>query len=173
MSSSLVLVGPMGAGKSTIGKALSQKLKLPLIDIDQLIVDKAGADIPWIFDVEGEAGFRSRESQALLESLSKSSPAAVVATGGGIVKLEENRKLLMSAKAVVYLQASVEQQVERTSKDKNRPLLQEPDPEAVLQKLMAERGPWYEQVADFSVQTDKYSPKQLVDQIVKYWQSLA
>lgn len=170
MSQSLILVGPMGAGKSTIGKSLSQKLKLPLIDIDQLVVDNAGADIPWIFDVEGEDGFRRRESAALIQALS--ADAAVIATGGGIVKLVENRQKLHGAKAVVYLNTSIDQQLERTAKDKNRPLLQQDDPRGVLQKLMAERAPFYEEVSDFVVGTDSNGPTHIVDKIVKYWKSL-
>lgn len=169
MTDSLVLVGPMGAGKSTIAKALSQKLHLQLLDIDQQVVDNAGADIPWIFDVEGEQGFRKRETQALRYALSL--PEAIIASGGGLVTQEVNRKLLSQAKLVVYLMASVESQFQRTAKDKNRPLLQQANPKAVLQKLFNEREPWYQQVADLSIDTDCNNPKEIVQNIVKHWKT--
>lgn len=169
MSESLVLVGPMGAGKSTIAKALAQKLQLQLLDIDQMVVDNAGADIPWIFDVEGEHGFRKRETFALQSALAQ--PKAVIASGGGLVTQLENRQLLAQVKLVVYLKASVQSQFQRTAKDKNRPLLQQSDPQAVLQKLFADREPWYQQVADISIDTDKNNPKEIVQKIVKQWKA--
>ena len=169
MTDSLVLVGPMGAGKSTIAKALAQKLHMQLLDIDQQVVDNAGADIPWIFDVEGEQGFRKRETQALQQALAQ--PQAVIASGGGLVTQEINRKLLSQAKMVVYLMASVESQFHRTAKDKNRPLLQQENPKAVLQRLFQEREPWYRQVADIVVDTDSNNPKEIVQNIVKHWKA--
>ena len=171
MSQSLVLVGPMGAGKSTIGKALSQSLSLPFIDIDQLIVDAAGADIPWIFDVEGEAGFRRRESVALEQALSLS--PTIIATGGGIVTEPENRQRLHCVKAVVYLTASVDLQFKRTVKDKSRPLLQKKNPRQVLRDLINRRDPWYREIADMTIATDRQRPKDVVESIVNYWESLA
>lgn len=171
MSGSLILVGPMGAGKTTIGRLLASELHLPFKDIDHLIVEHAGADIPWIFDVEGEEGFRRRETRALQEVLS--GEPAVIATGGGIVTIEENRRLLQKEKSVVLLYASVEQQFSRTAKDKNRPLLQQADPRKVLSDLMIVREPLYRQVADFVVETGKSRPKATVHSIVEYWNKLA
>jgi shikimate kinase len=160
----------MGAGKSTIGKALSHNLNLPFVDIDHLVVEKAGAPIPWIFDVEGEDGFRRREKNALLEAIE--GEVSIIATGGGIISVEENRRLLRKLTGVVYLNTSVEQQFQRTSKDKNRPLLQTENPMQTLADLMEVRGPFYKDVAAFEVSTDANRPKIVVEQIASYWKSL-
>lgn len=167
MRKSLVLVGPMGAGKTTIGKLLAQELHLPFKDIDQMVVERSGADIPWIFDVEGEEGFRRREHQMLKEVLG--GEPAVIATGGGIVTRAENRELLKQAGTVVFLYASVDQQYERTAKDKNRPLLQHDNPRQVLVELMAKREPWYREVADHVVETGRNRPRSVINNIVRYW----
>lgn len=155
---SIFLVGPMGAGKSTIGKLLAAELKLPFADSDKVLEDRTGADIPWIFDVEGEAGFRRRESEVLRDLCT--GPAQVVATGGGIVLSPENRRLLRKHGLVVYLQASVDQLLERTSKNTNRPLLQVADPRARIVELVQERDPLYREVADIVCDTDHCTPKQ-------------
>jgi shikimate kinase len=160
----------MGAGKSTIGKALSHNLNLPFVDIDHLVVEKAGAPIPWIFDVEGEDGFRRREKNALLEAIE--GEVSIIATGGGIISVEENRRLLRKLTGVVYLNTSVEQQFQRTSKDKNRPLLQTVNPMQTLADLMEVREPFYKDVAAFEVSTDANRPKIVVEQIASYWKSL-
>jgi shikimate kinase len=160
----------MGAGKSTIGKALSHNLNLPFVDIDHLVVEKAGAPIPWIFDVEGEDGFRRREKNALLEAIE--GEVSIIATGGGIISVEENRRLLRKLTGVVYLNTSVEQQFQRTSKDKNRPLLQTENPMQTLADLMEVREPFYKDVAAFEVSTDANRPKIVVEQIASYWKSL-
>ena len=170
MSESLILVGPMGAGKTTIGRLLAVELNLPFKDVDHLVVESAGADIPWIFDVEGEEGFRRRETRVLKEVLS--AEPAVIATGGGIVTVDENRKLLQKEKTVVLLYASVEQQFHRTSKDKNRPLLQQENPRQILTDLMAIREPFYRDVADFVVETGKLRPRSAVESIIEYWNKL-
>lgn len=167
MSPSLILVGPMGAGKTTIGRILSQELHLPFKDVDHIIAEKAGADIPWIFHVEGEEGFRKREHQVLEEVLS--GEPAVIATGGGVVVKPENRQLLSQIPCVVFLNASVEQQFFRTAKDKNRPLLQKEDPKSVLIALMNAREPLYREVADFVIDTDHSKPKGVVNAILDYW----
>lgn len=156
----------MGAGKSTIGRLLSQELKLEFVDSDRVIEERAGADIPWIFDVEGEQGFRDREANVI--DLLAAGDGKVLATGGGAVLREENRACLQGRGIVVYLQASIEQQLERTARDKNRPLLQTPDPEAVLSALMDERHPLYAQVADFIVETDRRNPKAVVAEIIEH-----
>lgn len=170
MPSSIVLVGPMGAGKSTIGKLLAAHLQLPFLDVDHMVVEASGADIPWIFDVEGEQGFRQRETQSL--ALALDSSCSVVATGGGIVTQKPNIKLLEKNGFVVFLNASIEQQVQRTSKDKNRPLLQNDNPREVLEKLMQQRKPLYESIADMVVDTDQYRPRDVAVMIAEHWQSL-
>lgn len=170
MQPHLILVGPMGAGKTTIGKALSGYLHLPFVDIDHLIVEKAGAAIPWIFDVEGEEGFRRRESAVLQEVLD--GEPAIIATGGGIITMEHNRRVLRKLSGVVYLQTSIQQQFDRTAKDKNRPLLQTESPMQTLTDLMTAREPFYKEVAAFEVSTDSNRPKFVVEQISNYWKSL-
>ena len=140
-SRTIYLIGPMGAGKSTIGRMLSRELKLPFLDTDQEVEERCGADIPWIFDMEGEEGFRLRET-AVLHAL-QDMPAQVVATGGGIIMREENRRLMVSGGFVVFLDASVSVQMQRTAKDKKRPLLQRPDREQVLADLYQMRAPLY------------------------------
>lgn len=161
----IFLIGPMGAGKSTIGRLLAAELHLPFCDTDKAIEDRCGADIPWIFDVEGEDGFRARESSMLAE-LSEDS-GLVLATGGGIILLAENRKMLRSRGFVVYLRASVDQQTARTAKDKNRPLLKLGEPREVLEELMLVRDPLYTEVADMLIDTDSRSPKDVAKDIAK------
>src|SRR5688500_13299914 len=126
----LFLVGMMGAGKTTIGKALAKKLDRTFLDTDQEIVRRTGVAIPVIFDIEGEAGFRTRE-RAMLEELSKME-SIVLATGGGIVLQEENRQTLRSFGTVIYLRASVDDLWRRTRHDRNRPLLQTNDPQETI-----------------------------------------
>ena len=160
----VVLVGPMGAGKSTIGRMLAKELGYRFLDSDRIIEERCGANIPWIFDVEGESGFRERET-AMLKELSEE-PGTVLATGGGAVMRSENHALLKSDAMVVYLRASIEQQIERTRKDRNRPLLQNDNPEAVLRKLFALRDPIYTELADIVMHTDRKSPRLVVRQLV-------
>lgn len=155
----------MGAGKSTIGRLLSQELKLEFVDSDREIEERAGADIPWIFDVEGEEGFRDRE-EAVIDDLCKQK-SIVLSTGGGAVGRSANRIALQSHGTVVYLQTSVEQQLDRTARDKNRPLLQTDDPREVLEALMAKRHPLYLDAADIIVTTDKCHPKTVASEIIK------
>ncbi|MEE4192216.1 MAG: shikimate kinase AroK [Halieaceae bacterium] len=157
------LVGPMGAGKTTIGRQLAQLLHLEFLDSDQAIEARAGADIPWIFDVEGEAGFREREVRMIDELTQRDS--IVLATGGGAILREENRTALSQRGSVVYLYASIRQQFERTSKDRNRPLLQVPDPEGRLRELMAERDPLYREIADHVVETDGLPARTVAQQL--------
>ena len=159
----VVLVGPMGAGKSTIGRMLAKELGYRFMDTDRIIEERCGANIPWIFDVEGEDGFRQRET-AMLSELA-SDPQTVLATGGGAVMREENHSHLKRDAVVVYLKASLEQQVERTRKDKNRPLLQNDNPEAVLRRLFALRDPLYTELADIVMFTDRKSPRLVVRQL--------
>ncbi len=156
------LVGPMGAGKSTIGRLLADDLQLDFRDADREIEERSGVDIPWIFDKEGEAGFRDRET-AMIEALSRLD-GVLVSTGGGVVGRAENREL-MARGMVVYLYASVDEQVRRTAKDKKRPLLQNANPRKVLEELMAIRDPLYRDVADIIVNTDGRSPRAVANEI--------
>lgn len=160
----IVLVGPMGAGKSTIGRLLANALSFPFKDSDHVIEEKSGADIPWIFDVEGEVGFRDRETAVLKELMGLDQ--VVLATGGGIVLREENRKLLDTADVVVYLTTDPEYLVQRTAKDKKRPLLQVDDPRQKILALVKERDPLYREVATDVIVTDTRSPKVVVQQIM-------
>lgn len=155
----------MGAGKSTIGRLLAQELLLTFVDSDKEIEDRSGADIPWIFDVEGEAGFRKREANAI-ELLSRDDNI-VLATGGGAVINSDNRRHLQSRGTVIYLHASLEQQIERTAKDRNRPLLQTEDPSKVLSELMQVRDPLYRECSDLVIHTDGRRPKSVVRDIIK------
>ncbi len=159
----IVLVGPMGAGKSTIGRLLSKQLQLPFKDSDTVIEERSGADIPWIFDVEGEDGFRQRETAVLKDLMHEAS--LVLATGGGIVLRPENRELLEKADVVIYLSADAEHLVSRTEKDKKRPLLQVPNPKQKILDLLEERDPLYREVATRIVTTDTRSPKIVAKEI--------
>lgn len=158
------LIGPMGAGKSTIGRLLAAELRLPFQDSDQAIEERCGADIPWIFDMEGEQGFRDRET-TMLEELVQAR-GIVLATGGGAVERAENRRLLVSQGFVVYLYTSVDRQFERTARDRKRPLLQTDDPRARLEELMARRDPLYRESADLVVSTDGRNARSLAHELV-------
>ncbi len=155
----------MGAGKSTIGRLLAKELHLPFKDSDKEIEQRTGASIPLIFDVEGEQGFRDRE-QAAIADLCRLE-GVVLATGGGAVLREENRRALRSGGRVVYLCTSVEQQLERTARDRNRPLLQAADPRRILCELMAVRDPLYRAVADIIIETDNRPPRAVVNEILR------
>ena len=159
----LILIGPMGAGKSTIGRQVSSLLHYEFVDSDHEIEERSGADIPWIFDVEGEEGFRKRES-AMIEELTQLSHI-VLATGGGAIMREDNRRAIAAGGIVVYLRATVEQQLARTSRDQNRPLLQTSDPRSVLTKLMEVRDPLYKEIADYVVETEQGGVKDVASKI--------
>jgi len=159
----IYLVGPMGAGKSTIGRVLAAELHLGFRDSDKVIEERTGADIPWIFDMEGEEGFRDRES-AVLDELAKESNV-VIATGGGIILRPQNRSRMTESGYVCYLTASIEQLVERTARDKKRPLLQVENPRQKIIDLVALRDPLYREAADFIVNTDRRSPKLVAQEI--------
>jgi shikimate kinase len=160
----IFLIGPMGVGKTTIGKVLSEELGMDFFDSDREIEASTGADIPWIFDVEGEVGFRIRESK-MIEILTQRKKI-VLATGGGAILAPENRRWLSSRGTVVYLRASIKQQFERTSRDKNRPLLQTPDPEKRIKELMQVRDPLYREAADLIVDTNRRNPKAVSNEIL-------
>ena len=142
----IFLVGPMGAGKSTIGRHLADELHLDFFDSDQEIERRTGADIAWIFDLEGEDGFRKREENVINDLTDKQ--GIVLATGGGSIVTKAVRNRLSARGIVVYLQTTIDKQVARTQRDKRRPLLQNEDPEQVLRDLAEMRNPLYEEVAD-------------------------
>lgn len=159
----IYLVGPMGAGKSTIGRVLAAELHLNFRDSDRVIEERTGANIPWIFDMEGEEGFRDRESTVLAELAKEQN--IVIATGGGIVLRESNRAIMKASGYVCYLTASIDQLVERTARDKKRPLLQVDNPRQRIIDLLAMRDPLYRDAADFIINTDKRSPKVVAQEI--------
>ncbi|MBT3851082.1 MAG: shikimate kinase AroK [Gammaproteobacteria bacterium] len=161
----IFIVGPMGSGKTTVGKIVASELFLEFHDTDAKIEENTGVTIDWIFDIEGEAGFRKRETAILRDMVASNS--IVLATGGGIVIEEENRELLASRGTVFYLHTPLNTQVERTSKDKDRPLLKDQDPEKVLADLQESRQSLYEAVADHIIDTENKSGSQVANEIVK------
>jgi shikimate kinase len=161
---SIVLVGMMGAGKSTVGKALAKHLSWGFIDTDQLIEQQTGVGIPVIFEIEGEAGFRKRESQTLVGFVGKE--CQVIATGGGIVLAVENREILKKIGLVVYLSASAGELYHRTRMDKNRPLLKSVNPQKRIEKLLAERLPLYQECADVVIETGRQPVQHIVNKII-------
>lgn len=162
----IFLIGLMGTGKTTIGRQLSRRLKMPFYDSDKVIEKRTGADIPLIFEKEGEDGFRKRESSIIDELTQKSN--IILATGGGAILNAENREHLKQRGTVFYLKSSLKTLVERTSKDKNRPLLHTDEPaEVILQRLLEQRGPLYEETADFTIETANSSIHNIIQAIIK------
>jgi shikimate kinase len=160
----LFLIGPMGAGKTTLGRMIAAELNRPFFDSDRIIEERTGVDIPTIFDYEGEQGFRLRESR-IINELTRLNDI-VLATGGGVILRTENQQHLAQRGFVVYLKVSVKSQLERTSKDKSRPLLQIKDPETKLSELAVTRTPLYEATSDFSVDTDHHRTRTLKTDII-------
>ena len=161
----IFIVGPMGSGKSTVGKVISSELFLNFFDTDGEIETRTGASIDWIFDLEGEDGFRKRETKVLEEMVKQNS--IVLSTGGGIILSETNRELLSSRGTVFYLATPIEVQLERTSKDKDRPLLKDGDPGEILKNLHVARESLYEEVSDYTVNTENKSSQQVSSEIIK------
>jgi shikimate kinase len=172
---SIYLIGMMGAGKTTIGRTLARRLKLRFVDSDQEIEARCGVKIPVIFEIEGEAGFRAREAQALAELTQLE--GIVLATGGGVVLAAQNRRLLAERGTVVYLRATPEHLFERVRQDRNRPLLATADPLARLRELHRERDPLYRAVADLVVDTGRQSvqvlARALLEQLGAAWKASA
>jgi len=164
VSGNIFLVGPMGAGKSTVGRQLAKALGRSFFDSDKEIEKRTGVSISWIFEMEGEEGFRAREHK-VIDELSQLKDI-VLATGGGAVLSESNRRLLRARGNVIYLSASAEQLSRRTSKDKSRPLLQTENPKQKIVSLLAERGPLYESVADIELRTGEQSISHAVTQAI-------
>jgi shikimate kinase len=161
----IFIVGPMGSGKSTVGKIISNELFLNFFDTDEEIETRTGASIDWIFDLEGEEGFRKRESKILEEMVQQNS--VVLSTGGGIILSESNRELLSSRGTVFYLATPITVQLERTSKDKDRPLLKNGDPGKILEELHEARESLYEGVADYILNTEGKSSQEVSTEIIK------
>ena len=160
----IFIVGPMGSGKSTVGKIISDELFLNFFDTDDEIESRTGASIDWIFDLEGEEGFRKRESSILEEMVKQNS--IVLSTGGGIILSDSNRELLSSRGTVFYLSTPISVQLERTSKDKDRPLLKNGDPEEILTRLQKERKDLYESVSDHVIETENKSSQEVASEII-------
>lgn len=161
----------MGAGKSTIGRRLADSLGKTFVDSDHEIEARTGVSIPTIFDIEGEPGFRNRES-TVIDELSQRRDI-VLATGGGAVLRQENRSHLSARGLVIYLCATAEQLHERTRHDRNRPLLQTGDPLSTLQTLLEQRDPLYREVADLVVETDERSVQQAIPELIEKIESIA
>ena len=158
------LVGPMGAGKTTVGRHLAELLGREFLDSDHEIERKTGATIPWIFEKEGENGFRNRETMVINELTARSQ--LVLATGGGVVTQAANREFLKQRGIVVYLYTPVEIQLQRTYRDKNRPLLQVENPEQKLRDLLAIRDPLYREIAHYIIETNQGAARDLAQKIL-------
>jgi len=161
----IFLVGPMGVGKTTVGRALAQQLHLEFIDSDQEIERRAGANIAWIFDVEGEPGFRERET-AVLDDLTQLEDV-LIATGGGSVLKPENREFLRTRGLIIFLDTSLDMQIKRTAKDKKRPLLQTGTPAPALRELKPLQDPLYNDLADIKVAVGDSSSRKIITSIVR------
>ena len=160
----IFLVGLMAVGKSTVGRTLAETLEMPFYDSDAEIELRAGAEVSWIFDVEGEQGFRDREEHVIDELTQMR--GVVVATGGGAVKRAANRQHLAARGIVIHLDCPLRRLLARTRNDKKRPLLQGDNPEEILTKLVRERAPLYDEISDYRFISDEQSVKSLVQKIV-------
>ena len=161
----IFLIGPMASGKTTIGKKLAKSLEINFIDIDREIEKKLGAEISWIFDIEGERKFRERENEMLNKVCQEQD--CIISTGGGVVIRKDNRKLLKDSGLAVYLEASVQTQLERTLLDKSRPLLDSEDKESILRDLKEQREPLYREVANITIKEGERSHKDILHEILK------
>ncbi len=162
----IFLVGPMGAGKSAVGRQLARALRLTFVDSDDEVESRTGVDIAFIFDKEGEDGFRQREAAAI-DDLS-TMDGVVLATGGGAVVREENRRHLGGRGFVVYLYTTVGQQLARTAKGRERPLLENGDRRLILEELLENRDPLYREIADLVVMTDGRKVRSVVNEIIDH-----
>jgi len=160
----IFLVGMMGAGKTTLGRALAQRVGLEFVDTDRVLVERTGVPVATIFEIEGEDGFRRRESGVIAELARHR--GCVVATGGGAVLSEENRRVMRAAGTVIYLRARLESLWERTRHDTSRPLLATPDPRATLAQILEMRDPLYREAAHLVVETGSQSAATLVNRVM-------
>ncbi len=165
----LILIGPMGAGKTSVGRALANRLQRTFYDSDREIEARCGVDIPTIFEFEGEEGFRERETRIIDQLTSETD--IVLATGGGAVLREENRQYLSSRGHVILLSVELKEQIRRVSRDNKRPLLADVDPEVRLQQLWEARGPLYKSVADVEISTDSRRMLHVVNRILRHLKS--
>lgn len=161
----IFLVGPPGAGKTTIGRVLADELKLDFLDSDEEIEQRAGADVAWIFDVEGENGFRIREERVIEELTQRK--GVLLSTGGGAILSDKIRKMLAGRGTVIYIDVSIEDQLRRMEKDKRRPLLQTQDKRSVLEDMCQERAPLYDEIADLRVMSDSRSVRAVIKEILE------
>jgi shikimate kinase len=168
-TTNVILIGPMGSGKTAVGRYLSRLLDLTFHDSDTEIERRTGVDIPYIFEKEGESGFRQRERETI--EILTAMDHIVLATGGGAVLLPENRRLLSERGFVVFLETSVAQQVERVKQGRTRPLLANVDTSAKLALLMAQRLPLYREIADIVVPTDGRRVRSVAEDIVRELQA--
>ena len=159
----IFIIGPTASGKTTIGKKLAEGLNMNFIDTDKEIEKATGVDITWLFDIEGEEGFREREEDILLKVSKLNS--CVISTGAGSILKESNRDLISSSGKVIYLEASIESQLKRTSLDKARPLLSKGNKEKILKKMDRDRRHLYEELADITIKPDKKSRNEIVNEI--------
>ena len=172
MTGSVILIGPMGSGKSTIGRLLAARLHLPYVDSDALIVNHTGVDIPTIFEIEGESGFRERERKVIAD-LSTRSEAIVLATGGGAILDPANRYHLRRMGRVIYLDVSVGEQLKRIRHDRNRPLLQNTDLDRRLKTLAEQRNTLYQETAHWRILGDGLRSDQVLRRILRHLQQRA
>ena len=163
MGQNIYFVGLMAVGKSTIGRLLARSLGREFLDSDHVIEERAGAPVAWIFDVEGEQGFRDRE-QAVIDELTRLE-GIVLATGGGAVLRPANRNMLAARGCVVHLESSLDQLVERTCRDRKRPMLQVGDRRKTLSRLLEDRSPLYTEIADYRFVTDRQGASALASKI--------
>jgi shikimate kinase len=163
-ANNIFLVGPMGAGKTSVGRQLAKAMGCEFLDSDREIEARTGVNIPTIFDIEGEAGFRKREQQMIDELTQRD--GIVLATGGGAILARENREWLQQRGTVVYLSATVDQLYKRTRRDRNRPLLQTENPRQRIAELLETRDPLYRETADITLDTDGHNVRWVVDQIL-------
>ena len=163
-SNNIILIGPMGSGKTSTGRILAKQISFDFVDTDEEIVERTGVSIAYIFDVEGETGFRKREHQALIKF--SNNEKVVIATGGGIITHDKSRAIIRGHKRVVYLKTSIEKQIERATVSDNRPLLIDTEPASKLQELMLTREPLYEEISDIMIDTDERTSSEIAQEII-------
>ena len=161
----IILIGPMGSGKTSTGRVLAKEINHIFLDTDEEVTRRTGVSIAYIFDIEKESGFREREYQALKSLMENEN--SVIATGGGIVTHKQSRKLIKNHANIVYLKTGIQKQIERSTVSENRPLLIDTDPEKKLKELMLTRAPLYEEISNIKINTDKKTPKELALEIIE------